>query len=253
MRLKGKRTLITGAGAGLGKSMALQFAAEGAIVMVSDLSGDAAAAVVDEIVKAGGTAIADTADVTREADIQAMVKHAADAMGGIDCLINNAGIEIIRPVTELPAEDIDRLLAINVRGLLLCCKHAVPHLASGKGSSIINLASAAGLVGWPLLSLYCASKGAVVQITRSLAQELKEAGIRVNALCPSVIGTDMGSRFLDTYENDFGVPMREVINARQIRIGTPEEVATAAAFLASDEASFISGAALPIDNGVSSG
>lgn len=252
MQLKGKRTLITGAGAGLGREMALAFAAQGAVIMVSDLSGDAAAKVVGEIADKGGTAYANTADVTREQDVAAMVEQAAADMGGIDCLINNAGIEIIKPVTDLTEAEWDNLMAINVKGVFLGCKHAAPHLTASKGN-IINLASAAGIIGMPLLSLYCASKGAVVQMTKALAQEFKEAGVRVNALCPMVIGTDMGDRFIERYEKDYGIPVSDVIIPRQGRLGEPREVADAAVFLASDAASFINGVALPVDNGGTAG
>lgn len=252
MSLHRKRVLITGAGAGLGRDMALAFAGQGAVVMVSDLSGDAAAGVVAEIAASGGEAHANTADVTSERDVTQMVAQAARDMGGIDCLINNAGIELIKPVTEIDEAEWDRLMAINVKGAFLACKHAVPHLRESRGN-IINLASAAGLIGWPLLSLYCASKGALVQMTKALSQELRGDGVRVNALCPMVIATDMGSRFRDTYENDYGLPMSDMLDARQGRLGRPEEVTAAALFLASDAASFVNGVAMPIDNGGTAG
>lgn len=248
MDYTGKRVLITGAGAGLGRDMALAFAAQGATVMVSDLSGEAAAAVAAEITQAGGRAHTNTADVTREQDIIDMVAQAAERMGGIDCLVNNAGIETIKPVTDLTEADWDGLMAINVKGTFFGCKHALPQL-SASGGNIINLASAAGLVGWPLLSLYCASKGAVIQMTKALSQEFREAGVRVNALCPMVIATEMGSRFVDTYQDDYGVPVQDMLDMRQGRLGRPEEVTAAALFLASDGASFINGVAMPIDNG----
>jgi NAD(P)-dependent dehydrogenase (short-subunit alcohol dehydrogenase family) len=252
MQLKGKRTIITGAGAGLGREMALHFAAEGAVIVVSDLDKKAATAVVKEITAKGGKAWAERADVTKEADVKQLMKRGAKHMGGIDCVINNAGIEIIKPVTDLTEAEWDNLMAINVKGVFFGCKHAVPYLKESKGN-VINLASAAGLIGWPLLSLYCASKGAVIQMTKALSQEFRADGIRFNALCPMVIATDMGSRFVDTFENDYQLPVSDVINARQGRLGRVEEVAAAAVFLASDGASFINGIAMPIDNAGTAG
>ncbi|MBY8965402.1 SDR family NAD(P)-dependent oxidoreductase [Algiphilus sp.] len=249
----GKVVFITGAGGGIGKACAQAFAATGATVVASDVQREQAQAVVDALPHDGRQSHQALAlDVRETAQWQAALEAAMAQQGRLDCLVNNAGIEIIKAVTELEVDEIDQLLAINVRGVLLGCKHAVPHLATTKGS-IVNLASVAGLVGWPLLSLYCASKGAVVQISRSLAQELRDTGIRVNALCPAVIQTDMGSRFLDRYEQGHGIPMTDAINARQGRLGTVEEVADCVLFLASDAAAFVNGAALPVDNGLSAG
>lgn len=251
--LQGKVVLITGAGSGIGAACATAFAAEGATVVTSDLDWAQAQAIADALPHENGQAHQALAlDVRDEKQWQAALTAALDHHGRLDCLVNNAGIEIVKAVTELEVEEIDRLLAINVRGVLLGCKHAVPHLIHTQGS-IINLASVAGLVGWPLLSLYCASKGAVVQISRSLAQELRDAGVRVNALCPAVISTSMGDRFLDSYEQGHGIPMTDAITARQGRLGSVQEVAATAVFLASPAASFVNGAALPVDNGLSAG
>lgn len=251
--LRGKVFLITGAGSGIGAACATAFAEQGATVVVTDLRREQAQLVADGLPHEDGQAHQALAlDVRDEAQWQSALQAAVEEHGRLDGLVNNAGIEIISPVTELEADTIDQLLAINVRGVLLGCKHAVPFLATTKGS-IINMASVAGLVGWPLLSLYCASKGAVVQLSRALAQELRETGVRVNALCPAVISTDMGDRFLDSYEQGHGIPMTDAITARQGRLGTAQEVAAAAVFLASSASSFINGAALPVDNGLSSG
>ena len=252
MLLRGKRAIVTGAGAGLGKAIAMRFAAEGAAVIVSDRDEKTAAAVTEEIRKGGGTAHAVRADVTREGDVRALVEQGLKALGGLDVLVNNAGIEIVKPVTEVSEEEWDRLMAINVKGVFFGCKHAIPHLAKSRGC-VLNMASAAGLIGWPLLSLYCASKGAVVLFTKALAQEHRETGIRFNALCPMVVDTDMGTRFVERYEKDYGVPVMEALKGRQGRIATPAEVASAAVFLASDDASFVNGCALPLDNGGTAG
>jgi len=251
--MRGKVFLVTGAGSGIGAACAQAFAEQGATVVVTDLHREQAQVVADDLPRKGGRVHQALAlDVREEAQWQAGLQAAVDQQGRLDGLVNNAGIEIISPVTELEAESIDQLLAINVRGVLLGCKHSVPHLSKTQGS-IINMASVAGLVGWPLLSLYCASKGAVVQLSRALAQELRETGVRVNAVCPAVISTDMGDRFLDSYEQGHGIAMTDAVTARQGRLGSAQEVASTVIFLASSAASFINGAALPVDNGLSAG
>ena len=249
MRLSGKKALVTGAGAGLGKGIAIAFAREGAAVAVNDVAKEAGERVVDEIRKAGGTAHFVAADVSREAEVQRMTAEAVERLGGLSILVNNAGIEIVKRTVDLTEAEWDRLMSINVKGVFFGCKHGIPAIEKSGGGSVINMASAAGLIGWPLLSLYCASKGAVVQFTKSLAQEYKGASIRFNSLCPMVIQTDLGQRFIDRYEKDFGVPVMAALEARQGRLGTVEDVAKAAVFLASDDASFVNGHPLALDGG----
>jgi NAD(P)-dependent dehydrogenase (short-subunit alcohol dehydrogenase family) len=253
MRLEGKKALVTGAGRGIGRGIAQRLAAEGAAVVVSDIDGDAAEETATLIGKDGGTAQARVADVSREADVTRLVSETVEALGGLSVMVNNAGIEIVKPMVECTEEEWDRLMSINLKGTFFGCKHAIPRMIEGGGGSIVNIASAAGLLGWPLLSLYCASKGGVVLFTKSLAQEYRAQNIRANAICPMVIQTSMGDRFFERYEGDFGIPMSDVINMRQGRLGTVEEVAAAVAFLASDDASFVNGHALPLDNGGTSG
>ena len=249
MRLSGKKALVTGAGAGIGKGIALALAREGAAVAVNDLSKATGEAVAEEIRRGGGKAVFVQADVAKETDVRRMVAETVEGLGGLQILVNNAGIEIVKPTVEVTEEEWDRLMAINVKGVFFGCKHAIPAIEKSGGGSVINVASAAGLIGWPLLSLYCASKGAVVQFTKSLAQEYKGRGIRFNSLCPMVIQTDLGQRFIDRYQNDFKVPVMAALEARQGRLGTVEEVASAAVFLASDDASFVNGHPLALDGG----
>lgn len=253
MRLQGKKALVTGAGAGIGRGIALALAREGAEVVVSDVDERHGREAADEIRAAGGKAHFVRADVTREAEVRRMLDEAAAKLGGLGVLVNNAGMEIIKRVVELTEEEWDRLMALNVKGVFFGCKHGIPHLEKNGGGSVINLASAAGVIGWPLLSLYCASKGAVLQFTKALAQEYKGSGIRFNALCPMVIETSMGDRFIERYEKGYNVPVMETLRARQGRLGTVGEVAAAAVFLASDEASFVNGHGLALDNGGLSG
>lgn len=253
MRLAKKRALVTGAGGGIGRAVAERFAREGAEVVVADIARESGERVVKGIQDAGGKGAFVAADVSREADIERMVSQAADRLGGLDILVNNAGIEIVQRVTEMTEADWNRLMGINVKGVMFGCKHAIPVLLESGGGSVINMASAAGLIGWPLLSLYCASKGAVILFTKAMAQEYKGTGLRFNAICPMVVETPLGGRFIERYEKDYNIPVRQALEARQGRLATVEEVADAAVFLASSESSFVNGHALVLDNGGLSG
>lgn len=253
MSLARKKVLVTGAGDGIGRAVAERFAREGAQVVVADIARDSGERVVKAIQAAGGTAAFVAADVSREGDIERMIRQAAETLGGLDVLVNNAGIEIVKPVTEMTEADWDRLMGINVKGVMFGCKHAIPVLLKSGGGSVINMASAAGLIGWPLLSLYCASKGAVVLFTKAMAQEYKGTGLRFNAICPMLVETPLGRRFIERYEKDYNVPVRAALDARQGRLATVEEVAAAAVFLASSESTFVNGHALVLDNGALSG
>jgi NAD(P)-dependent dehydrogenase (short-subunit alcohol dehydrogenase family) len=248
MRLKEKAILVTGAGAGIGKGIAQAFAAEGAKVVVNDLNKETGNAVAKSIVENGGIASFVQGDTSKTADAQNMVKFAVDTYGTLDVLLNNAGVEIVKPLHEMTEDEWDSLMGVNLKGYFLLIKHSIPQMvAQGKGN-IINLASAAALLGFPLLGAYCASKHGVYGLTRSLCLEVRQYNIRVNAICPAVIETDLGNRFVEAYKN-FGVPVEEALANLQGRIGTVEEVTGAAVYLASDESSFVNGIALPIDGG----
>ena len=244
MELEGKRTLITGAARGLGLAMAELFTERGARVAIADLDGSAAEAAAASV---GGETIAMTCDVTKAADVQAAIATTVEAFGGLDVMINNAGIEIAAPVPETEDDDFDKIMAINVRGVFFGIKYAVPELAKTQGQ-IINMASAAGIAGVPLLGAYSATKAAVIRLTQTSAIELRDFGIRVNALCPSFIKTEMVDRLVAPFEAATGVEFGALAQQAQGRLGTPEEVAELAAFLASDEASFINGAHYILDN-----
>ena len=244
MELEGKRTLITGAARGLGLAMAELFAQRGARVAIADLDGAAAERAAASI---GGEAIALTCDVTKAADVQAAIAAMVDAFGGLDVMINNAGIEIAAPVLETDDEEFDHLFAVNVRGVFYGIKYAVPELAKTQGT-IINTASAAGVAGVPLLGAYSATKAAVIRLTQTSAIELRDVGIRVNALCPSFIKTEMADRLTEPFEAATGMEFGALVQQAQGRLGTPQEVAELAAFLASDDASFVTGAHYLLDN-----
>jgi NAD(P)-dependent dehydrogenase (short-subunit alcohol dehydrogenase family) len=256
MRLKDKVALVTGAGAGIGRAIALRFAQEGASVVVADCDRSDYASredTVKMITDAGGEASGVFADVSRATDAERMVKVTIDTYGKLDILVNNAGIWMLKPLTEVTEEEWDTLMAINLKGVFLGSKYAIPEMIKQGGGVIINMSSVAGYRGSALATAYCASKGGVLLLTRAMAAELKPVNIRVNALNPSIIDDGMGQQLLKDYVargKALGITgMSERILASQGRLGTPEEVADAALFLASDEASFITGHGLSVDGG----
>jgi NAD(P)-dependent dehydrogenase (short-subunit alcohol dehydrogenase family) len=247
VELEGKRALVTGAGRGLGLAIAQLFAQRGARVALADLDGAAAAQGAQAI---GGDAIALTCDVTDPGDVQKAIVDTVDAFGGLDVMVNNAGIEIGKPIPETSDEEFARLYDVNVNGVFYGIKYAIPALAQTRGN-IINMASLAGLGGVPLLGAYCGSKAAVIRLTQTAAVELRPAGIRVNALCPAFIKTEMVDRLVEPFETATGANFDDLAAQAQGRLGTPEEVAELAAFLASDDASFITGSYYILDNALS--
>jgi NAD(P)-dependent dehydrogenase (short-subunit alcohol dehydrogenase family) len=257
MRLKNKVSVITGAASGIGKATALVFAREGAKVMCADINAEGAEAVARQIVDTGGEAESIKVDVAVEAEVKEMVAQTVARWGRLDVLYNNAGIGYGMPVTQVSEEDWDRLMDINLKGVFFGCKHAIPEMLKNGGGSIVSTASDAGLLGTAMLSPYCASKGGVVLFTKSLAVEWGAMGIRVNCVCPGVIRTPILDPFLATAQaagasaEDVWARMARVHPVG--RVGEPEEVGRAVAFLASDEASFITGVALPVDGGFQAG
>jgi len=229
MHLEGKRALVTGAGRGLGLAIATKFAEYGAQVTLADLD-DATAH--EAAAKIGGDAFAVHCDVTKSADVQSAITAVTDRFGGMDVIVNNAGIEIGKPLPEITDEEFDRLMRINVNGVFYGIKYAVPALAATQGC-IINMSSVAGLGGVPLLGAYCASKAAV---------------IRVNAVCPAFIDTEMVERLVAPFEAATGAVFGDLAAQAQGRLGTPEEVAETVAFLASDDAKWVNGASYILDN-----
>jgi NAD(P)-dependent dehydrogenase (short-subunit alcohol dehydrogenase family) len=252
VRLQDKVALVTGAGAGIGKAIAEAFAKEGAKVVVNDMNPSTGQAVAERISKGGGTAAFVQADVSKETDASKIVQFTVRTYGRLDVLVNNAGIEMVKPTHELTEEDWDAVMNVNLKGCFLVSKQAVIQMLAQGNGNIINMASAAGLIGFPLLASYCATKGGVVQLTKTMALEYRPANIRVNAICPSVIKTELADRFVESY-NAAGVPVEEIVMSMQGRLGTVDEVAGAALFLASDESSFVNGIAFPVDGGFCAG
>lgn len=247
--LAGMTALITGAGSGIGRSTALLFAAEGARVAVCDINVANGAATVAAIVESGGQAIFVQANVGKAADCQRAVAEVISAWGRIDVLFNNAGITRRANVLETSESDWDLVMDVNVKSIFLMCKYVVPHMQAQGGGSIVNTGSGWGLVGGKDALSYCASKGAVVNMTRALAIDHGPQNIRVNSVCPGDTDTPM----LRGEARELGLEEMALVEAGKSRplqkVGTPLEIAQAVLFLASDKSSFVTGSALVVDGG----
>lgn len=252
-RLAGKVALITGAGQGIGRATALLFAREGAKLVLLDKAHEKVKSVADEIVEGGGTALAFEADITRKGDIEGAVSGGKTRFGPITVLINNAGVVLIKAFTETSMEDVDYLVGVNLKGLILMSQAVIGDMAGAGGGAIVHDASNAGIVGRPGQSVYGATKAAVVSLTKSMALALAKNNIRVNCVCPGSIDTPMLRGALAT-GGDFDASWRKTELVIPLgRIGKPEDIAMATLFLASDEAGYITGAALPVDGGRTAG
>ncbi|WP_336644929.1 SDR family NAD(P)-dependent oxidoreductase [Microbacterium sp. USHLN186] len=249
MRLENKKAIVTGGAGGIGRATSLAFADDGASVAVVDLNAEAAEAVAEEIRAAGGTAVAIAADVSNEDDIVRVVETANESLGGIDIVFNNAGIIRRTTAVETTVEEWDRVFGVNVRAIFLMCKHVVPIMKANGGGSIVNTGSGWGLKGGGQAISYCASKGAVVNMTRALAIDHGPDGIRVNSVNPGDVDTGMlrdEARQLGQDQNGF---LAEAAERPLNRMGQPSEIAAAVVWLASDEASYVTGSALVVDGG----
>lgn len=249
MRLAGKVALITGGASGIGRATALLFAREGAAVSVVDVDEAGGRAVVQEIIEAGGRAIFVRCDVTQAADCQRAVQQTVEKLGSLDILFNNAGIIRRATVLETTEEEWDRVMAVNVKSVFLLSKYAIPIMAQAGGGVIINTASGWGLVGGRKAAAYCASKGAVVNLTRAMALDHGEQNIRVNCICPGDTDTPMlrdeAQQLGEPYEKFLAEAARRPLQ----RIGRVEDIAQAALYLASDASSFVTGTVLVVDGG----
>lgn len=247
-RLQGKRCIISGASRGIGATAARLFAREGASVVLFDLKDDLGAQVVADIVNAGGEALYQNCDVTSLAKVSAAVEAAVQFLGGIDVLFNNAGTCLEGGVEKLSEEDWDRTFAINVKSMFLCSKFVVPVMRQNGGGSIINMGSESGLIGFPMHPAYCASKGAVLNLTRSMALGHAKDNIRVNCICPGTIPTPLYQEFVSSLPNRAEVEA-SLKKEHPLGLGTEEDVAYAALYLASDESRYMTGSPLIIDGG----
>jgi NAD(P)-dependent dehydrogenase (short-subunit alcohol dehydrogenase family) len=247
-RLAGKAALITGGASGIGKAAIGVFVEEGARVLVMDVQEEAGRAAAASAKLGGGEAAFVAGDVSRTDDVTRAMAEAKSMFGGLDILFANAGVQLGKTVEETSEEEWDRLMSVNLRGSFLCCKQAIPMMRERGGGSIVITSSVNGMAAEPRLAAYCASKGALIMLARSIALDYGRFGIRANALCPGWVDTPINKEYLDTPENRrFG----DSVQPRG-RIGTPEEIARVAAFLASDEASFMTGSAVTVDGGIMS-
>ena len=245
-RLEARRVLVTGAASGIGRASAIRLAQEGARVFCADLAEDGVKETAASIASLGGEAHAGAVNVAEEGSCRGIVAAAVSLLGGLDVLCNIAGI--LRPghTAEQDPALFDQTIAVNLAGTYYMCRAALPHLLDG-GGAIVNMASAAALQGVPYNAAYCASKAGVMGLTKSLAAEYARRDVRVNCICPGGVATPMTQAGFAV--EDMDPALMTPIMPRMPRVGTPDEIAALVAYLASDEAGYVTGAAIPIDGG----
>jgi NAD(P)-dependent dehydrogenase (short-subunit alcohol dehydrogenase family) len=252
MRLQGKVALITGSGRGQGRTAAILFAKEGAVIVVNDVNVKCGQETVEMIKDVGSEAIFVEADISKTADVQKMIDAATNSFGKLDVLYNNAGVFWPHkgdvPVTELDEDIWDKVLSINLKGVYLCCKYGIRELIRNQGGSVINMASIAGIIGADTAQAYVAAKGGVISLTRSLAVQYAPHHVRANVICPGAMDTPM----LDDVLRDptYWYTKEQITEFYPLgKIGAPEDVAYLAVYLASEESSFVTGSVFVVDGG----
>ncbi|MDE0186147.1 MAG: glucose 1-dehydrogenase [Candidatus Poribacteria bacterium] len=249
MRLANKVAIITGGASGIGQATALLFAKEGAKIVVADLNEESSHETVERIRFAGGEAVYARTDVTSAKDVEEMVQFTCGVYGKLDVLFTGAGIAMRLPVVDLPEEDWNRCIAINLKGIFLSCKYAIPEMLKHGGGSIINVSSIYGIVGSKNRAAYLASKGGVANLTRGMALDYAADNIRANCICPGFTDTPLVRGIVKTQEEYQSLAEQHPI----ARLATPQDIAYGALYLASDEAAFVTGITLPIDGGYTAG
>lgn len=246
-RLTGRRAIVTGAGAGIGRAIAMRLSAEGARVMVADVDGDAAEQVARDI---GPPSFAHVVDVSNEESVASMIHRAGEQWGGLDLLVNNAGIGIAAKTPDTDASDWHRVLDVCLTGTFFGMKHAIPVIRDSGGGAIINMSSVAALVGVADRAAYCAAKGGILALTRAAAIDHVADGVRINCIAPGTVDTPWVQRITSGYDDPQAA--RSAMEERQPhgRLVAPEEIAAMAAYLASDEAASVIGAVMVVDGGM---
>lgn len=252
MKLSGKVAIVTGGGSGIGRASALLFAEEGARVVVVDWNSETGAETLAAINSYGHTAVFCHGDVSKTQDVENMINTAVTEYGRLDVLFNNAAIQIMAKLADTKEEDWDRIHSVNLRGVFLGCKYAIPAMIRSGGGSIVNMSSALGFVGDPDLAAYGAAKGGIIALTKAAAIAYGPDKLRVNCICPGDVDTPLLQDFFKSFPDP--ERMRQEVYAKYAlrRIANPKEIAQVAAFLASDASSFMTGSVLVVDGGLTS-
>ncbi len=252
MKLKDRVAVITGSASGIGRATALESAKEGARVVVADVNSQGASETVKLITAGGGTAVAVEVDVSNADSVQNLAHKTLEAFSRIDVLVNNAAIQVNKTAEDTTVEEWNREIAVNLGGVFLCSKYFLPHLRKTKGS-IVNMASVNGFFVEPTCAGYCASKGAIIALTKAMAIDHGKEGVRVNCICPGYIDAGLAWGYFQAQSDPAAARAAAGKLHALWRIGKPEEVARVAVFLASDDASFMTGSAVVVDGGLGSG
>ena len=247
-RLEGKVALVTGGGRGIGQAAALAFAREGASVVVADQNTEWGENTARLVCDGGGKAVSIDTDVSQAVQVEALISRTVESYGRLDCALNNAAIGGMKlAIDEHTEDDFDRTMAVNVKGVWLCMKYQIPQMLKQGGGVIVNMASAAGLIGARTISVYSASKHAVIGLTRSAALEYASKGVRINCVCPGATRTPINIEYWEKFPKN----EQEVVDEHPIgRLAEPEEIAEAVLWLCTEQSSFVHGAAMSVDGGL---